>query len=220
MAEIARLSGFDRATVRRLCMALEDSNYLVRHERFFRLSPKVVAVAGGYLSSHAIGKSVQPILNQFAEELEGEVALAVREGRRAIYIARCAVSSARLSLGFSVGSTLPLLPTAVGRMLLARCSEELLDQIIQQCELHAYTSATDTDPASLRAKIQTAAKQGYAVSLGEFELGAVGMAVSISNIGDTQAVLATTLSAREFKREGEADRILDILRRAAMSLRV
>lgn len=219
MAEIARLTGFDRATVRRLCMALEESGYLVRNERVFRLSPKVVAIAGGYLSSHTIGKSVQPVLNQFAEELDGEIALAVRQGTRAIYIARSAVSSARLSFGFSVGSTLPLLSTAVGRMLLARCPEHVREQVMLECELYKYTDATDTDLASLGTKIQRAEKQGYAKALNEFELGAAGVAVPIPDVGESQAVLATTLSARQFNLEGEEDRVLDIMRRAAMNLR-
>ncbi|MFT4708661.1 MAG: IclR family pca regulon transcriptional regulator, partial [Ascidiaceihabitans sp.] len=119
MAEISRITGFDRATTRRLCLTLEDSGYLHKQDRIFQLSPKILAVAGGYLTSNAIGRSVQPILNQLAEEFEGEIALALRDGDRAIYVARSAPSSARVSFGFSVGSTLPLLPTAIGRMLLA-----------------------------------------------------------------------------------------------------
>lgn len=115
MADIARLTGFDRATARRLCLTLQSSGYLYKHEKVLRLTPKVLAIAGGYLKAEYIGKTVQPTLDQFAKELDGEIALAVRDGSRAIYVARSAVPSARLSLGLSVGSTLPLLPTAVGR---------------------------------------------------------------------------------------------------------
>ncbi|QBY01333.1 hypothetical protein E2K80_11850 [Rhodophyticola sp. CCM32] len=219
MAEIARLTEFDRSTVRRLCLALEEAGYLTRQNQTFRLTPKIVAVAGGYLTSHAIGMSIQPVLNQFAEELRGELAVSVMEGTRAVYIARSAVASARMSLGFSIGSALPLLPTAVGRMLLAGYPAPQREDIIQACRLYRYTDATDMDLASIRAKVEAAAQHGYVLSTSEFEQGASGIAVPIRNIGETQAVLSTTASVDHFRKEEEVDRVLDILRRTAMSLR-
>lgn len=219
MAEIARLTGFDRATTRRLCLTLEGSGYVTRSNKFLQLTPRVVAIAGGYLSAQRIGRSVQPALNQFAEELEGEIALAVREGTRAIYVARSAVSKAGLSMGFSIGSTLPLLPTSVGRMLLACCPFELREEIIDACPLEKLTEATDLDRNSIRTKISQAAEQGFAHTVNEFEAGAAGVAVPLPDIMENQAVLATSASVNRFAGEGELDRVLDILRRAAMSLR-
>lgn len=219
MADVARLTGFDRATARRLCLTLESAGYLTKHDKFLRLTPKVVSIAGGYFSSLNIGRSVQPVLNQFAEELEGEIAVAVREGTRAIYIARSAVSTARLSFGFSVGSTLPLLPTAVGRMLLARCSPDLRAELIDACTLEKITEMTNMDIQVIQKEILDSAMQGYSYTVSEFELGVAGLAVPIPDMSDTQAVLATTASSTQFEREGEFDRILDILRRAGMSLR-
>jgi IclR family pca regulon transcriptional regulator len=219
MAEIARITGFDRATARRLCLTLESSGYLSKRDKFLNLTPKVVAVAGGYLTAQGIGRSVQPVLNQFAEELDGEIALAVRDGTRAIYIARSAVASARRSFGFSIGSTLPLLPTAVGRMLLANCPALERDALIKACPLEKYTEATQMNRASIRAAILRCAEQGFALSTAEFEIGASGLAVPIRDISGTQAVLSTSATANQFAQEHEVDRILDILRRAAMGLR-
>jgi len=219
MAEISHLTGFDRATSRRLCLTLEDSGYLVKSGRIFRLSPRIVAVAGGYLSSHEIGKSAQPILNQFAEELNGEIALAIRDGTRAIYIARSAVSSARLSLGLSIGSTLPLLSTAVGRCLLASCQPELRENLVNECHLERHTETTDMDKASILTKVESAAHQGYAVVIGEFEQGAAGVAVPTSRIGGVETVLATSTTANQAENDDQFNKITDTLRRASMSLR-
>ncbi len=219
MADIAHLTGFDRATSRRLCLTLEAAGYLVKSGRIYRLSPRVVAVAGGYLSSHEIGKSVQPTLNQFAEELNGEIALVVRDGTRAIYIARSAVSSARLSLGLSIGSTLPLLPTAVGRCLLANCPPELRQSLIEECELNRHTETTDMDKSSILAKIETSAREGYALVISEFEQGAAGVAVPTTRIGDTEAVLATSTTANQVENATQLNKITDTLRRASLSLR-
>lgn len=219
MAEIARQTGLDRATARRLCLTLEQSGYLARTDKTFSLSPKIVVLAGGYMNAHDIGRSVQPVLNLFAEELEGEIALAVRHGLRAVYVARSAVSKARSSIGFSVGSTLPLLHTSVGRMLLALHPQEMREALVLECPVTKYNETTDMDIASLRAKVQAAATDGYACSHNEFELGAVGVTVPVPNTSSLPTVLATTVTVNQFSREGELDRILDILRRAAMRLR-
>lgn len=218
MAEVARLTGFDRATTRRLCLTLEDSGYLQKADRTFRLTPKILAMAGGYLTANDFGRTVQPVLNQYAEEFEGEIALAMRDGNRAIYIARSATSSARISIGFSIGSTLPLLPTAVGRMLIARGSDAEVDQDLQRLVPEQLTEATDMDLASIRNKIDQAAAQGYAFVRNEFEMGAAGIAVPIGTIGAQPAVLATTASINHFDKAAALDRALDILRRAAMNL--
>jgi IclR family pca regulon transcriptional regulator len=219
MADIARLTGFDRATARRLCLTLTDTGYLTKHGKSLELTPKVVSIAGGYFAAHNIGRVVQPVLNQFAEELEGEIALAVRDGTRAVYIARSAVSKARLSFGFSVGSTLPLLPTAVGRMLLAGCTSDLQAKLIAACPLDKFTAQTDMDITSIQQKIQDSATQGFAYTVNEFELGAGGIAVPVPDMSKTQAVLATSASANQLAHHGAIDRMLDILRRAAMNLR-
>ncbi|MEJ6392154.1 helix-turn-helix domain-containing protein [Gymnodinialimonas sp. 2305UL16-5] len=219
MADIARLTGLDRATARRLCLTLESSGYLYRHGKMLRLTPKILAVGGGYLTAQHIGRLIQPTLNQFAEELNGEIALAVRDGARAIYIARSAVASARLSLGFSVGSTLPLLPTAIGRMLLASCTPKDRDQILNTCEWTRFTAATDMDRASIRTKIEDAATQGFSYVINEFEMGAAGVAVPIAPISGAETVLATSASANSLARPDQMDHVLDVLRRAAMRLR-
>lgn len=219
MADIARLTGFDRATARRLCLTLQSSGYLYKQDKVLRLTPKVLAIAGGYLRAEFIGKTVQPALNQFAEELDGEIALAVRDGSRAIYVARSAVPSARLSLGLSVGSTLPLLPTAVGRMLLASCPASQRAQIMADCEIERFTEKTELDHAAIEAKVQKAAVQGFAYAANEFEMGAAGVAVPVQGISQTQAVLATTASVNSFNDQSQLDHVLDILRKAAMSLR-
>lgn len=219
MADIARLTGFDRATARRLCLTLEESGYLRREGRTFELTPKVVALGGGYLASRGIGRFVQPTLNQFSDAMKGEISLAVREGKRALYLARSDGASTRLSMGFSVGSALPLLPTSVGRMLLACCETQERDALIETAPLVRHTEATNLDRESIRQEVIKAAGQGYAYCTAEFERGAAGVAVPVPKVGDCEAVLATSASVNQFSRPGELDRVLDMLRTAAARLR-
>lgn len=219
MAEIATRTGFDRAVARRLCLTLEAEGYIVRSGKSLRLTPKILALAGGFMTAEGIGRVVQPVLNQFAEDLNGEIALAVLEGTRAIYVARSAVGSARLSLGFSIGSALPLLPTAVGNMLLASCPADQCQDILSACEPRSYTAKTELCPDALRARIDAARTQGFAYLSEEFEAGAAGLAVAVSLPSSARYVLATSASASFLADDSNRQTTLDILFRAAHALR-
>lgn len=219
MADVARMTGFDRATARRLCLTLLECGYLTKQDRALILTPKVVAIAGGYLSAHDFGKAVQPILNQFAQVLQGEIAMAVIEGARAVYVARSSIAEARLSLGFSVGSVLPLLPTSVGRMLLAQMPQVRREELLSQCTPERFTEATEMDVERIREDIGRAAAQGYCFVSNEFETGAAGVAVPVGPVGDAMAVLGTSGTVNHFKDAQALEPVVDTLRQAAMNLR-
>lgn len=219
MADIAARTGFDRAVARRLCLTLEAEGYLTRAGKFLRLTPKVLALAGGFLSAEGIGRSVQPVLNQVAEELDGEIALAVLDGTRALYVARSAVGRARMSLGFSVGSSLPLLPTAVGTMLLASCDPRARGKILASCAPKAFTPKTELRWDLLGQRIESAAREGHAYLSEEFELGAAGLAVSVQLSPTVPYVLATSASALALAEPATRARVLEALHRAAQTLR-
>ena len=218
MADVARLCDFDRATARRLCLTLIDCGYLVQNGRALELTAKALAIGAGYLTSHDYGRAVQPILDRFAEELDGEIALAVLDGPRELYVARSDTSSARVSFGFSAGSTLPLAPTAIGRMLLAQLAPDALDARLAGIDLQRYTDRTETDPTELRARIRETAANGHCHVENEFEMGASALAVPVGQIGGVPAALGTTASVNAMDDPATRNRVLDILRRAAMGL--
>lgn len=219
MADIAQRTGFDRAVARRLCLTLEAEGYLTRAGKFLRLTPRVLALAGGFLTAEGIGRAVLPVLNRFAEDLNGEIALAVLDGSRAIYVAHSAVGSARMSLGFSVGSTLPLLPTAVGTMLLASSAQSRRGEILAACLPQAYTARTEMRPEAIRARIEAAEASGHAYLSEEFEVGAAGLAIALPFFSNATAVVATSASASALADRQTRDAALDTLFRAASSLR-
>jgi IclR family pca regulon transcriptional regulator len=147
-----------------------------------------------------------------------EVALVTRDRLQAIYVDRAAPASARVTLGLSLGSTLPLLHTAMGRMLLARSGAEVLDQTLRETGRSRHTEASLTDPAGLRREIATAREQGYCITRNEFEPGAAGVAVPVGALGDVPFVLGTTGSINRFYDPATLDRVLDVLRHAALSI--
>lgn len=219
MAELARRSGMDRATVRRLCLSLVESGYLSRDGRAFSLTPRILAVAGGYLGARDIGLSVQPVLNEFADRLALDISLSVQDGDRAIYVARSALRTERSSIGLTVGSTLPLLHSSVGRMILGSLPTPEAEAIIARVEPVAHTPLTVLDRAVISDRVARARAGGVCHVDGEFEPGAAGVSVALGRLSGQVAVLGCTNSSNAFAEPAERDRVTDILRRAALSLR-
>lgn len=218
MADVARRAQLDRATARRLCLSLVESGYLRKDGNFLSLTPRILTIAGGYLATNQIGRVVQPILNRFAAELGGEISLAIRDGDRAIYVAQSALPDARVSIGFTVGSTIPLFPTSVGRMLLGLCTAEEVSAVLVTADLQPHTPKTELDPDELAKKIAAAGRQGYALVQDEFELGASGLAVPAGALGADAAVVGTTAATSKLNDSANQGRTLAILREAAQAL--
>lgn len=118
LSQIADRTGLDRSTARRMALTLVEARWITQTGRTFALAPHALRPAGAYLQAGAFGRVVQPILNAHAETLGTEISLALRDGDCAVYVAHSARPGARVSLGLTVGSTLPLDTTAIGRVLM------------------------------------------------------------------------------------------------------
>ena len=108
-------AAYSGAVARRLTLTLEHLGYVRRSGRTYSLTPKMLVLAGGYLQGRRFGKLIQPILETHTRALGETISLAVLEDDTAIYVAQAAIDPTRISFGFTVGSRLTLLHTAIGR---------------------------------------------------------------------------------------------------------
>ena len=175
MPALSKRTGFDRATTRRLCLTLVESGYLLRRDREFALASRVLTLADGYLHAREIGFAVQPVLNGFAEELDNDIALAALDGESAVLVAQSSTARSRVSMGFTVGSRLPLLHTALGTALLSHASSGFRSDLLAR-PIPSPTEAALDDPEALLARIERAEREGFAAAAGEFEPGIKGLA--------------------------------------------
>jgi IclR family pca regulon transcriptional regulator len=189
LPEIGRVTGYDRATVRRLIITLIDLGFVVKTDKYFSLTPKILSLSGNYLRSHGVGASVQPVLNRYSQGIGKEISLAVLSDGFAIYLARSNMTGSDVSFGFTVGSRLPLLHTALGRMLLATLQTEAMQALIETGSVIQYTADSLMDRRAIEADIKTAGDQGFALVSNEFEPGVAGLAVPVGHLGKAKAVI-------------------------------
>jgi IclR family pca regulon transcriptional regulator len=180
IAEAAKLTELDRATVRRCLITLADLGYADYDGKFFALTPKVLRLGHAYLSATPLPLVIQPYLDQLSEKAGQSASASVLDGTEIVYIARAAQKRV-MSINLSPGSRLPAYCASMGRALLASLPEAEARSILDRSELKANTPVTKTDPDVLMEELRLVRSQGYAVIDQELELGLCSIAVPVEN---------------------------------------
>ena len=214
LADIARLTGIERAAVRRLVLTLVHLGYVRKEENRYSLTPRVLVLGSGFLRGNQFGRQVQPLMELCARELGYSVSLAMRDGVSAVYVAQSAQQNARYTFGFTVGSRLPLLSTSIGRMLLAWGEEAWAREVIATGPVERFTSETLTDRDQIAAAVQEIRQSGVSIVAGEFETGAVGISVPVGPMGSAEATLGFSEPMSEVT-PADYPRLTEILHRHA-----
>lgn len=218
LAEIARRTGQDRATARRGALTLVQAGYLRQDGRMLALTPRVLALAGGFLQANQFGRRVQPVLNRHARQMETEISLAMLDQGRVLLLAQSTVEHSHITYGFTAGSHIPLAHTSLGRMLLAQLPAEEAAAVLAEAEIPRHTGHSLTSPDAILGRIAQAREQGYCITDSEFEAGITGYAVPVSRPGQTP-VVAGSSAPRGQQPQAGAERLLRGLQLCAAELR-
>lgn len=216
-SDIARLCDIDRAAARRLTLTLEYLGYVRRQGRAFVLTPKILILAGGFLQSHQYGKLVQPILETRSRAIDAPISLAVIDEQSAVYVAQATVDPTRVSFGFTVGSRLPLLQSAIGRALVSGLDAASRADCINTCPLEPYTSQSILDRELIAKEVEAARQSGHAIVRCEFEPRVTGLAVPLVTRGDLPFAVGTSVAEASLDDDRQAA-ILDTLHSSASAL--
>lgn len=218
LADIARKTNLDRATVRRLALTLVHLGYAYRDGKHFTLSPKVLTLAGSFLRGNQFGTLVQPLLNRYAASIESTVSLAIVDSEAAVYVAQSTLQTSDITFGFTVGSKLPLLHSAIGRALLSVEESGWVAELIGNITFERYTAETTMNRRELKKKIAECKAQGHAIVCNEFESNVTGIAVPVNNVGEMKAAVGTSRRSAEVKSARKRKHVVGQLTQLAQEL--
>lgn len=179
IADVAHLTGLDRATARRCILTLIDSGYATADGRHFSLTPKILRLSQAYLHS-PLPTLLQPYLETLAEELEESCSSATLDGTDILYIARASRRRV-MSIDLKAGTKLPAYCTSMGRVMLAALPPEQARDWLMKSQRTALTEYTVTDIEKLMDILARVRREGYAINDQELELGLCSIAVPLQN---------------------------------------
>ncbi|MCW2306385.1 IclR family transcriptional regulator domain-containing protein [Rhodobium gokarnense] len=206
IADIAGVTGYDRAIVRRLVLTLVHLGYVRQSGRVFSLTPRVLVLAGGFLQGRGYGKNVQPTLSAHSRHLGEAISLAMLDGLEAVYVAHGDVEDRPVSIGFTIGSRIPLLPTAIGRALLAFASGDLRASALSEAPAEQVTADTLTDRTAIGEAVAAAGREGYALVDNEFEPGVAALAIPVGRPGNVLAAVGISGPREAFSAPAHVER--------------
>lgn len=192
LSDVARATSLPKASVRRMLHTLITLQLADTDGRVFRLTPRVLGLAGDYLGSNKISTVVQPVCERIARITGRSSWVAVLDGYDMVTIAH-ALPQYPMALSPGVGLRHPAFCTAAGRAMLATFDDEALDQWLAELKPEPFTRFTPTNLTAIRKSITDARDKGYGETHQDMKLGDCGLAVVLKRYdGRTVGALQVT----------------------------
>ncbi len=172
LTDLAALLHIDRSSVFRLANTLKRRGYLTISNRGkdYILGPSIWRLSRQYDWSNMLITITHEHLKKLALATNETAHLAVREGKRALFIDH-ATASHMISVAGQTGELVPLYCTAHGKALLAECDAPKLETILGSQPLTSYTSQTMTGLRKISKHCEEIKRLGYATDEEEFQEG-------------------------------------------------
>jgi IclR family pca regulon transcriptional regulator len=188
IAEVADKVGLNRAVARRLVRTLEQLGYLSCDRGRYELTPHVLRLSHGFIEGRGISQLILPILRSAAQDIGEAVSFAMLDQTDAVYVAHAFLPSRFTLNRVTTGTRAPLLPTAVGRCILAHLSPPSLEALLARLDLGSFNRAGGDSRDNLLAELMRVRNQGYAVTDSEYVDGVASLAVPVFNSRRDQVV--------------------------------
>lgn len=180
LSEIAELLEWPVPTAHRAIGTLAERGFLARnpHTKRFRLGAEVVRLAASLIAGFQLPELARPHLQALTEETGETASLAIIDGAEVLFLAS-SVGTFRLRVEASPGLRIPAHCSALGKCLLAQLDPEEARRRLGREPYPPGTEASARTWAELAPRLATARAEGYALSVGEYEVGMLSCAVPV-----------------------------------------
>ena len=218
--DIVVATGTPKASAHRILHELVDVGILAYTPQTgrYRGSLKLAALGSEVMAQFDLRALVHPYLQALHEETGHTCHVGMRDGEGGVYLDKIEPSGYGIKLFSEVGKRFPLHCTGMGKVLLAHGGSALQERVLSR-PLEAVTNRTITDPALLRAELESIRKLGYAEDREEITRGVMCVAAPIFAVGDEVVAAASVTFPSYVSEEKGVGDVLDALLRhtAAMS---
>ena len=218
LSEMARLAGFNKATTRRLLLALEKHGFVEQDAktRAYRLGPGLLRLARVREAVSPVQAVVRPILEDLVSRI-GETAHFSLPAGGSLATIGLVESTKSNRVMIERGEVIPLHATASGIAFMAFARPEIVKKALSK-KLIGHTAYTITDKKELRDQLRAVAKAGVAVAKSSYEDGVCGIAAPVlGEDGFASGAIAIAAPASRAKRKAIAA-IQPEVRRAAIEI--
>ena len=188
--KIARDLKMAKSTVHGITSILEGIGAIMRDPLTKRYTLGLTLFELGRLAYSQIDLKdlARPIMEELMEKTQESVFLGVLNGER-VTILDIVESRQDLKITSPIGTTIPLLAGATGKVFLACMEEERIKEIIRKKGFIRYTENTITDSEKYLQEIRRVKEKGYATDYEEYILGVRAVVSPIKGEGHLVSAL-------------------------------
>lgn len=182
--ELSKKLTIAKSTVHGITLALEDLGILSRdraHKKFTLGYALMDLGRKAYRKMERVTDVAQSPMEALMEQVGETVFLGIMHGEHVI-ILKMVESHSELKITAPVGSRVPLLSGALGRVFLAQMEGEKAREIVQKRGLKVYTANSVTDPKRFLKEVDETRRKGFAIEHEEYILGVTAVASPIETI--------------------------------------
>jgi DNA-binding IclR family transcriptional regulator len=218
LTEIMQTTGLPRGTVHRLLGALLEVGYIepVEGRKVYVLGSRLLHMLHLGTPAELVDRLVGPILDRLVAQFRETAFLAKLEGREVRSVAMTLPPSGGQSY-VQPGREMPAHAAASAKAIFAFQDEAVVAEILAQ-PLEKFTNKAITDPAAVRAELENARRDGYAVCDEELDPGIYSIAcpVHLEDLGVIYSIGLVGLTERLHRFP--ADKIVAGLNQAATEI--
>lgn len=220
VSEISEELGLSKGAVHRLLTALK-SRRCVDHDPVsgkYQLGTKVLELAGVLYSNRlSYGERARPHLQRLVEDINETVVVNSFDGDS--HICTLVIDAPRPVRFFTrVGLRRHPYFGASGQVLLAWESKEVVDRVLPEDKLEAFTLWSITDPADYRRRLRQVREQGYALDRGETFPDVTGLGAPIFNHNGQVVAAAVIVAPTHRVPDDQLSKLVEKLRQATASI--
>ncbi|WP_158093583.1 IclR family transcriptional regulator [Halorubrum sp. SD683] len=212
VTEIAGSTEIPKSSVYNHLGTLENRGYVIKNDGEYELGLRLLPLGEAARQRLGVYQAARPEIEQLGSDTGTNTYLSVEERGRATVI--CRHMENEIDLG-SIGTTVPLTTSSMGKAILAELPRERVDEIIERHGLPEMTDSSIVDREALDEELERIREQGFALDRGEHvkRLRAVGAAVLGPN-GEVRGAVSVAGPERElrgsFFEEELPDAVLDV----------
>jgi len=216
LTDIARKTGLDKATAKRMVANLVNRRYLQQDKvsKRYQLGMKLFELGGIVFSSFDLRKAAAYPMSKLQSETGATVLLATRMEDQLVYLDK-REGRGVIRISSDIGWRRPLHYGMLGMVLMAYLNPKMVKEILNKCPLKAYTPFSITDEAAFMLRLEQIRKQEYVLEREEAVEGLMGIAAPIRDYSHNviAALGIATLVSRSFS-QGDIERHIQLVRDA------
>jgi IclR family transcriptional regulator, acetate operon repressor len=218
LTELSKAMDSPRTSLIGLIESLLHEDYIVRHEKSYRLGWSAFRLATAVTSSFQLPALARSEMERLARET-GETTMLctfANEKKEIVYVDKCE-STQSLRFTIEIGTQRPLYSSAAGRAMLAFQPEEWQREYLRTTKLERLTPKTVVNARQIRDILARTREVGYSVTLEETAIGVCGVASPILDQFH-RPIGALVIGAPLARGAGMADKLGEAVRQSALKM--